>query len=490
VANGRALVIDRRDLLELANTLGLRPNVVEKDYIQILILAGIYRDPEIATAWIFKGGTCLKKCYFETYRFSEDLDFTISDDAHASADFLKERFASVSDWVQERAGIELPIDLLKFDLFQNKQGRPQGEGRIAYRGPLAPGGDLPRIKLDLTFHEKLVLPPVVRPVAHPYADRDEGDMQARCYAYPEVFGEKIRALGERARPRDLYDVINLFRNGEFRTAASIIRDVLRQKCAFKNIPVPTLVALEAFKAEIIADWEQMLAHQLPQLPPVEAFWSALPEFFAWLEGGAERAAVVPYRLGTNERVLRGPAGGLPIPYRASSHIEIIRFAATNQLLVELDYQDEKGQRSTRLIEPYSLRQSADGDISLVAFALNRNDWRHFRLDRIQGARVTSQSFTPRYEIELTPTGMLSAPPISRPSSGALTYRSSAPRLRQPGPARLKQTSYPGAPTYTYRCPLCRKTFQRKTMDSHLNPHKNNDGWPCPGTYGIYEGTKF
>ncbi|HEY0410225.1 MAG TPA: nucleotidyl transferase AbiEii/AbiGii toxin family protein [Candidatus Dormibacteraeota bacterium] len=24
-----------------------------------------------------KGGTCLRKCYYETYRFSEDLDFTL-----------------------------------------------------------------------------------------------------------------------------------------------------------------------------------------------------------------------------------------------------------------------------------------------------------------------------------------------------------------------------------------------------------------------------
>ena len=29
---------------------------------------------------------------------------------------------------------------------------------------------------------------------------------ARCYSYEEVFAEKVRALAERARPRDLYDV--------------------------------------------------------------------------------------------------------------------------------------------------------------------------------------------------------------------------------------------------------------------------------------------
>lgn len=35
----------------------------------------------LAKSWIFKGGTCLKKCFFETYRFFEDLDFTLRNEA-------------------------------------------------------------------------------------------------------------------------------------------------------------------------------------------------------------------------------------------------------------------------------------------------------------------------------------------------------------------------------------------------------------------------
>ncbi len=38
------------------------------------ILAGIYAHEDLTQCWLFKGGTCLKKCFFETYRFSEDLD--------------------------------------------------------------------------------------------------------------------------------------------------------------------------------------------------------------------------------------------------------------------------------------------------------------------------------------------------------------------------------------------------------------------------------
>jgi Nucleotidyl transferase AbiEii toxin, Type IV TA system len=74
-------VIDRTELLRLAGEFGLEPRIVEKDYVLSWVLAGIYRDPVLSATWIFKGGTCLKKCFFETYRFSEDLDFTITDAA-------------------------------------------------------------------------------------------------------------------------------------------------------------------------------------------------------------------------------------------------------------------------------------------------------------------------------------------------------------------------------------------------------------------------
>ena len=43
----------------------------------------------------FKGGTCLKKCYFETYRFSEDLDFTLRDGSHLDEELLKKVFVEI-----------------------------------------------------------------------------------------------------------------------------------------------------------------------------------------------------------------------------------------------------------------------------------------------------------------------------------------------------------------------------------------------------------
>jgi predicted nucleotidyltransferase component of viral defense system len=90
----------------------------------------------------------------------------------------------------------------------------------------------------------------------------------------------VRALAERARPRDLYDVVNLFRHDEFHPAAAVIHDALSKKCSYKGISLPTLESLSPLREELEADWVVMLDHQLPALPPVEAFWSELPALFA------------------------------------------------------------------------------------------------------------------------------------------------------------------------------------------------------------------
>jgi predicted nucleotidyltransferase component of viral defense system len=233
-------MIDKHEILEAASSYSLQPSIVEKDYVLGWILVGIYGHEELAESWIFKGGTCRKKCYFETYRFSEDLDFTLRDEEHLDEEFLRQVFEEVISWVTEQSGLDISPDQITFDIYDNPRGRPNCQGKIGYRGPVSPtSGGWPKIKLDLTADERLVLPFVRREVFHPYSDRPEGGIWANCYAYEEAFGEKLRALGERTRPRDLYDVVNLYRHTDSRLSATVLLDVLRQKCAYKAIAVPT-----------------------------------------------------------------------------------------------------------------------------------------------------------------------------------------------------------------------------------------------------------
>src|SRR5690606_2783745 len=125
-----------------------------------------------------------------------------------------------------------------------------------------------RVKLDLDGSERVVAEPEWRPIAHPYDDDLPGPANVQCYSFREVFAEKIRAMGERGRPRDLYDIINLYRRADLRPDAGDLRTLLTEKCEHKGCETPTLASLQAAatRAQLESEWANMLAHQLPQLP--------------------------------------------------------------------------------------------------------------------------------------------------------------------------------------------------------------------------------
>lgn len=475
--------------MDFSREFGLASNVIEKDYMLGWLLAGISQHEELSASWAFKGGTCLKKCYFETYRFSEDLDFTLTDAEHQNQEFLVNAFRETAGWIYDASGIEVPRDLIKFDVYKNPRGKTSVQGRIAYRGPLRPGGDPPRIKLDLTDDEVLVADPVSREVFHPYSDSPEGGIHVPCYCFEEVFAEKIRALGERLRPRDLYDVIHLYRHDSTRQGREQILSILEAKCAFKGIPVPTMEILEAKpeQAELVAEWENMLGHQVPVLPPFEQFWQELPEVFDWLYRAAEKTAPAAIPVGRHVIDTAWQPPAMAQAWHTRVPLEPVRFAAANHLCVQLNYIDAQGIRTTPIIEPYSLRQTTEGNLLLYAVKHETGEDRSYRVDRIQSASVTKISFTPRYAIELTTGVSISAPPPTMRAGGIGSAR---PQRIKSTVRAVKSSVSNYGPKYIFKCTVCGKQFTHKSNDSSLNHHRNKQGYPCPGRTGMYITTKF
>lgn len=469
-------MIDRQELSDFARELSLSLSVVEKDYVLGWLLAGISAHAALVGHWVFKGGTCLKKCYFETYRFSEDLDFTITEEGHLNEDFLLTTFREISDWIYEASGIEISADQIRFKVTDLRGGGKYAEGRVYYVGPLQQRRNLARIKFDLTTKEKLVLEPEEREVHHPYSDRPEAGMHILSYCFEEVFAEKLRALAERERPRDLYDVVHLYRHDEIRPDRSVVMSTLREKCAFKDIPVPTRDSLlrPDAREKLLAEWEDMLAHQLPVLPPFAQFWTELPLVLDWLYAVAEKPELAGIRIREAiDESWQPPA--MVYAWRTTVPLESIRFAAANRLCVNLNYQE-----SWRLIEPYSLRRSRDGNLLLYAVKHESGEARSYRIDRIQEVEVSTVSFVPKYLVELTPAGPLHAPETERRGSSSLRPTSLPGRVRS---RAVLPTG--GGPTYIFKCTVCGKQFKRKSHDATLNPHKNKQGRPCYGSIGTY-----
>lgn len=444
-------MINQRDLRARAAEWALREDIVEKDYVLGWALAGIGTEPMRRDGWVFKGGTCLKKCYLETFRFSEDLDFTVLPGGPVESQDVLDHLDGMLRRIGQESGIDFAVRAPRVRV------RPNGslEARIYYRGPRqAP--EPASVRLDLTRHEVVACPPAMRPIQHLYPDELSEPATVRCYSLEEVFAEKIRALGERGRPRDLYDVIFLLDHPALADHADLVDSTLTAKCDSKGVAEPSFesVATDSRRAELEADWHNMLAHQLPALPPLDHYWTRLAELFEWLAGEAKSEAL-PVVVGTDEPIWT------PTPthwtWGMGSSLELIRFAGANRLCVDLGYQN-----SIRRVHTYSLRISRDGNLLLYAIKDATGELRAYRVDRIESVEVTTKPFTPTRRVEFRPTGELSAPPIG----GGF------------------DTPQPRSHTeYRVECPMCGKTFRRNRPSTRLNRHNDPDGLPCSGRTG-------
>jgi len=460
-------MIGKQDILERAREWQLRPEVVEKDYVLGWLLAAVAQHEETSDQWVLKGGTCVKKCFFETYRFSEDLDFSLLPEAAYSEADLRQVLIEITDVVREWSGIEFSSDAIAVRARVDRQGRTTFEGKIGYRGPLAVPG-WPRVLFDPTQHEPVVDEPVLRRVLHPYPDELPADALVPTYSMEELMAEKVRALYERCRPRDLYDVVYVLGDSSHGLDLPHAREVFEEKCTAKQLACPSvaeIVALVEHNAELRAEWANMLAHQLPQLPPIDGMIGRLETALAWLTPAplAVAAAPPPLPAPATETIVAPDSARV---WRSAVPLEAVRFAGANHLLVRFVYNGKP-----RTLEPYSLRRSARGNLLLYGWELESAQIKAFDVAKISQLSTTDRAFTPRYRVEFSPGAALAAPMLA-----------SVPRVRRTSTRQSRVRRHSG-PTYVYSCPICNREFRHQRRDPALRRHKGNEGWYCTGRRG-------
>ncbi|HEX7512951.1 MAG TPA: nucleotidyl transferase AbiEii/AbiGii toxin family protein [Candidatus Methylomirabilis sp.] len=267
-------MISAAEIQRTAGALRVEPTRVDLDYALGWVLRGLIAQPEVTTRWIFKGGTCLRKCYFEGYRFSEDLDFTLVQPV--TLEEARTYVAAAARWAMDASG----IDFLNRPL--RAEAMPDGEDfghviRVYYRGSL-PMADNPRsIQFHLSANEIVILPKEERVLTHPYSDAEElGALRLSCYSLAEMLAEKLRAVcGQRrhAIARDLYDIHEALRRGVSLNDALAI---LPTKCRFKDIALGG-ESLKKFETRIDGfrrDWQFNVIPLLaePDRIPFEDAW--------------------------------------------------------------------------------------------------------------------------------------------------------------------------------------------------------------------------
>jgi uncharacterized protein len=257
-------MIPQRNLSLIANQLAaangkrIPEAVIERDYVLSWFLTGLAEHP-LREVLAFKGGTALRRCWFEGYRFSEDLDFTLT--VPTTLEEILEGLKTVFAAVEAECGLKIAFDR------EDRHGHQNSlTFYLSYQGPLPATND---VKVDITIKEDLCFPLVDRPILRTYegfSDLPQGPT-VKVYALEEVVVEKLLALSDRARnePRDLYDLWNLFTSAAVRPGE--LHAEIEAKLAFRQRPKAGLGRAIAAKEDRLRKlWETRLAHQVLDLP--------------------------------------------------------------------------------------------------------------------------------------------------------------------------------------------------------------------------------
>lgn len=276
-------MITQGELQGLAARNGVRVELQERDYVLGWFLLGLSQTVDLRRALVFKGGTALRKAYFSEYRFSEDLDFTVVEPVDEET--LQTGIQRACRQIERASGLRMYLALWKRT--RDVPGEEAYQARVAYLGPLGLlASDPPRITLDLTRYERLVLSPVDRTIHHPYSDAPQEPALVPTYRLEEMLAEKLRAVLRRCYPRDLYDVWYLLTYQRDHLDRPLSLRVLREKCRFKGY---TFSSAEDFLAParrkgMPRAWINSLQHLVPSMPSYELVMEDLSSLLMeWLE---------------------------------------------------------------------------------------------------------------------------------------------------------------------------------------------------------------
>ena len=264
-------MITKAELHRFASFEGIRYDQVEKDYIIVWLLYGLSQHHLSPKGWLFKGGTCLRHCYYPEYRFSEDIDFSCQPNAGDLDSSLK-LLNQIATWIGEKSGI---LIVIKTPL--TSPGDFQVEIPVEYSRGGSRRQKLPSVKIHLTFDEPILVEPAIRSLTPRYPDLS--DFVMTCYSKEEIIAEKMRALLQQQtkwpRPRDLYDLwFILCRSGE-RFQPETLKTLFFEKCKVRQIQpdVEGLIS-ENLRERNINAWGNMLTPLMKTVPDFEEVWNA------------------------------------------------------------------------------------------------------------------------------------------------------------------------------------------------------------------------
>jgi len=164
--------------------------IIEKDYALSYLLAGISEVPSLKNVLALKGGSAIKKTYFQNARFSEDLDFSTYSQLNDTVirEGVNQAAKLMERMLVEKGPFSVQCALLELRL-------PHPRRQIAYtirvQYPYHRKATC-QLKVEITVDEPVFLAPETRIVLHDYDE--DFSANTKVYQLSEIVAEKYRAL--------------------------------------------------------------------------------------------------------------------------------------------------------------------------------------------------------------------------------------------------------------------------------------------------------
>jgi predicted nucleotidyltransferase component of viral defense system len=263
-------LITTAELHRIAEQEGLRFDQVERDYVIVWLLSSLAELLGGSKKWVFKGGTCLRHCYYPGYRFSEDIDFSCrpgGDNAAESRDVLE----TATGTIEGRIGLDFVVRH-----GHQSPGQEQLEIPVQYSRGGARRSGLPAVKIHLTFDEPVLVQPELCRVKPAYADLPPFDIYA--YSKLEIVAEKMRSLLQQQdkwpRPRDLYDLWFMLCHRSETLPRNELKLLFASKCEARGItPDRSSLIGEDLRARNREAWRVHIVPMMKSPPEYEQVWS-------------------------------------------------------------------------------------------------------------------------------------------------------------------------------------------------------------------------
>jgi len=193
------------------------PDQIEQDLIISRALVDLYNDPHIKDALFFRGGTALNKLFINPpSRYSEDIDFV-----QKNADPIGQTINAIRE-------------VLKPWLGDPKWKITQRSAKLIYKYESI-NKSSSKLKIEINTTEHFQVLPLKKVPFSMDSDWFKGTADIITYEMDELMATKLRALYQRRKGRDLFDIWYVATNELINL--NRVFDIFAKYCAYNDVQI-------------------------------------------------------------------------------------------------------------------------------------------------------------------------------------------------------------------------------------------------------------